>query len=69
MKLPTVLYAIIVFLNLLSLGFIIGLFILVGINDFPIDTLDRFTGYLLYVTVLFNLYGLFYIAVRNRFDE
>ena len=69
MKLPAVLYAFLVLLNLLSLGFIIGVFMTDGINRYTASTLDRFTAYLFYITVLSNLYGLFYIAVKNKFHD
>lgn len=69
MKLLTVLYVLLVFFNLLSLGFITALFIFDGIYDAMILVHARFTFYLLYITVLLNLYGLFYIAVNNRFKD
>lgn len=69
MKLPTVLYVLLVFFNLLSLGFITPLFIFDGIHDAMIIVHTRFTFYLLYITVLLNLYGLFYIALNNRFND
>lgn len=69
MKLPTVLYVLLVFVNLLSLGFITALFIFDGINDAMILVHTRFTFYLLYITVLINLYGLCYIAINNRFND
>lgn len=69
MKLPTVLLVLLVFFNLLSLGFIMALFIFDGIYGAMISVHARFTFYLVYITVLLNLYGLFYIAVKNRFNE
>lgn len=69
MKLPTVLYVLLVFFNLLSLGFITALFIFDGTYDAMVIVHTRFTFYLLYITVLLNLYGLFCIVVNNRFND
>jgi hypothetical protein len=69
MKLPTVLYVLLVFFNLLGLGFITALFIFDEIYDAMIIVHARFTFYLLYITVLLNLYGLFYMALNDRFND
>lgn len=69
MKLPTVLYVLLVFFNLFSLVFIVALFIFEGSADTMLNIHARFTFYLLYITMLLNLYGLFYIAVKNRFNN
>lgn len=73
MKLPIILFILLVCFNLLSLYLIIGLFSWNGAEETAIDTHGsghpRFMAYLLYITVLLNLYSLFYIAVRKRFDD
>lgn len=72
MKLPTVLYILLAFFNLLCLYFIIGL---LGWGSMEIFFMDghrtqaaRFMAYLFYVTVLLNLYALCYIAIRKIFE-
>lgn len=73
MKLPIVLYMLLVFFNLLCLYFIIGL---LGWGSMEIFFVEehrtqhaRFMAYLLYVTLLLNLYALCYIAIRKIFKS
>lgn len=69
MKLPTVIYVLLVFFNLFSLVFIVALFIFDGSDGAMLNVNARFTFFLLYITMLLNLYGLFYIAVKKKFNN
>lgn len=74
MKLPIVLFFSLVLLNLLSLYFLIGLFGGEGLREFTVKIYyeeghTRVIVYLFYITVLFNLYALFYVGVRRFFKD
>lgn len=73
MKLPLVLYILLVFFNLLCLYFIIGVLTWNGIENSFLNREEtesaRFIAYLFYITMLLNLYGLFYIAIRKIFED
>lgn len=69
MKLPTILYVLLVFFNILCLVYIIALLVHEGADELLINVPGRIAFYLFYITALFNLYGLFYIAVKKRFND
>lgn len=73
MKLPLLLYILLVIFNFLSLCLLLDLFSCGAIKDCLLGGQGRgyarFMAYWLYVTILLNLYGLFYIAIRKAFEK
>ncbi|GEM_PF-1549464 len=74
MKLQAVLFIILMSFNLISLYFILNLFICNGILDCWINEQDgrgyaRGLAYLFYITELLNLYFLCYIAIKKAFRD
>lgn len=69
MKLPVALYIVLLFFNLMSLYFIIDVYLFNGIEDFLNFGHGRAMFYMLYVTILLNLYFLCYIAIRKKFED
>ena len=73
MKLPVLLYLLLLLSNLLSLCLLIGYLYWNALEGstgrLSADEYQRCMFYLLYVTVLLNLYGLSYIAIRKIFER
>lgn len=69
MKLPVILYIVLLFFNLFSLYFMLDSFICNGTEDFSGCGHRRFMFYVLYVNLLLNLYFLCYIAIKKRFED
>ena len=68
-KLPVILYIVLLLFNLLSLYFMADSFICNGAEDFLGCGHGRLMFYALYVTLLSNLYLLCYIAIKKRFED
>lgn len=74
MKLQTVLYFLLILINLISLYFIITLFGYDGARDYLESEVNltisfRTFKYILYITSLINLYFLFFLEISKKFRD
>lgn len=69
MKLSVVLYTILFLFNFLSLCFIIDLFFFERVDDFMRYNHRRCMFYILYLTLLLNMYFLCYSVIKKRFEK
>lgn len=74
MKLRSILFTLLILINVISLYFILGLFFYDGIEDLNYNVQNlrntsRTSGYVLYITTLSNLYFFFFLIIRRKFKD